>query len=222
VVAQAMVRDLARVRLGEQPGRGKARHVAGGPGVDQGGAAADRLLAGDAGRLCDQALVRWGESVADGLLALSQTKLILRGIADWKTLGAVSLVAAEYNRQMASVTQRRTEGHDFFAPGTLQRIGDPQHPALPHPVARWDSATATRTRVCWHSKSAAPSVHATDRFPIAISAETRARSFRLPVTAWNALLAPTALDGSLTLAGRPSRSTLASHRRGGWVQVGPS
>ncbi|HLI33276.1 MAG TPA: type IV secretory system conjugative DNA transfer family protein [Solirubrobacteraceae bacterium] len=65
-----------------------------------------------------QARVRWGESVAEGLLTLFQTKLILRGIADPKTLEAVSLVAGEYDRQMASATQGRTEGHGFFAPDT--------------------------------------------------------------------------------------------------------
>lgn len=65
-----------------------------------------------------QARARWGESVAEGLLTLFQTKLILRGIADAKTLEAVSLVVGEYDRQMASATAGRTESHGFFAPDT--------------------------------------------------------------------------------------------------------
>jgi type IV secretion system protein VirD4 len=51
-----------------------------------------------------QARARWGES-ADGLLSLFQTKLILDGIADTRTLEAVSLVLGEYDRRVISETR---------------------------------------------------------------------------------------------------------------------
>lgn len=50
-----------------------------------------------------QARVRWGDA-ADGFLSLFQTKLILPGVSDPKTLEAVSLVLGEYDRQLASHT----------------------------------------------------------------------------------------------------------------------
>src|SRR5579875_3455304 len=55
VVAQAMVWDLARTRLCKQPGVGDAEDATCRPGVDQAGVATDRLLAGDAAGLCEQA-----------------------------------------------------------------------------------------------------------------------------------------------------------------------
>jgi type IV secretory pathway TraG/TraD family ATPase VirD4 len=51
-----------------------------------------------------QARARWGEQAADGFLSLFQTKLILPGVCDPKTLEAVSLVLGEYDRQLVSST----------------------------------------------------------------------------------------------------------------------
>ena len=65
-----------------------------------------------------QAKARWGESTGEGLLTLFQTKLILNGIADPRTLDAISVVLGEYDRQLASRTDGRTEEHRIFHPDT--------------------------------------------------------------------------------------------------------
>jgi type IV secretory pathway TraG/TraD family ATPase VirD4 len=52
-----------------------------------------------------QARTRWGTETADGLLTLFQTKLILKGISDPKTLDAISTILGEYDRQTASHSQ---------------------------------------------------------------------------------------------------------------------
>jgi type IV secretion system protein VirD4 len=65
-----------------------------------------------------QARSRWGTEVADGMLTLFQTKLILNGIADPKTLEAISLVLGEYDRQLASHTAGRTLAHGLVEPDT--------------------------------------------------------------------------------------------------------
>jgi type IV secretory pathway TraG/TraD family ATPase VirD4 len=49
-----------------------------------------------------QARQRWGDPAADGLLSLFQTKLLLGGISDPRTLEAISLVLGEYDRQLVS------------------------------------------------------------------------------------------------------------------------
>jgi type IV secretion system protein VirD4 len=51
-----------------------------------------------------QARARWGDQAADGFLSLFQTKLILPGVCDPKTLEAVSLVLGEYDRRLVSST----------------------------------------------------------------------------------------------------------------------
>jgi type IV secretion system protein VirD4 len=63
-----------------------------------------------------QARKRWGENTADGFLSLFQTKLILNGIADPKTLEAISLALGEYDRQLVSHTLGRSETKEFFEP----------------------------------------------------------------------------------------------------------
>jgi type IV secretory pathway TraG/TraD family ATPase VirD4 len=61
-----------------------------------------------------QARGRWGEA-ADGFLSLFQTKLILDGIADSKTLEAISLMLGEYDRHVVSETTGRTHVDRFFS-----------------------------------------------------------------------------------------------------------
>lgn len=62
-----------------------------------------------------QARRRWGDSSADGFLSLFQTKVILNGIADPKTLEAVSLCLGEYDRQLVTHTLgRSTPEAGFF------------------------------------------------------------------------------------------------------------
>jgi type IV secretion system protein VirD4 len=63
-----------------------------------------------------QARTRWGDA-ADGLLSLFQTKLILDGIADTRTLEAISLALGEYDRQMVSHTTGRSQSEKLFFPG---------------------------------------------------------------------------------------------------------
>jgi type IV secretion system protein VirD4 len=66
-----------------------------------------------------QARERWGEGAADGLLSLFQTKLILSGIADPRTLEAISIGIGEYDRRLVSHTLGRTRPEKLLpAPGT--------------------------------------------------------------------------------------------------------
>jgi type IV secretory pathway TraG/TraD family ATPase VirD4 len=63
-----------------------------------------------------QARARWGVQ-ADGFLTLFGSKLILRGIADQRTLEAVSVMLGEYDRQVVSHTRPQTGlGDILFAP----------------------------------------------------------------------------------------------------------
>jgi len=66
-----------------------------------------------------QARARWGEHAAEGFLSLFQTKLILDGIADPRTLQAVSLALGDYDRQLVSYTRGRSHSEKLFpGPGT--------------------------------------------------------------------------------------------------------
>ncbi len=56
-----------------------------------------------------QARTRWGQDAADGFLSLFQTKLILTGIADARTLEAISIALGEYDRNMTSHTLGHSE-----------------------------------------------------------------------------------------------------------------
>jgi type IV secretion system protein VirD4 len=63
-----------------------------------------------------QARERWGEAAADGFLSLFQTKLILNGVADGRTLEAISLALGEYDRQLVSYTRGRSQTEQLFPP----------------------------------------------------------------------------------------------------------
>jgi type IV secretion system protein VirD4 len=63
-----------------------------------------------------QARSRWGQDAADGFLSLFQTKLILTGIADTRTLEAISLALGEYDRQLVSHTIGQNRSDEFFPP----------------------------------------------------------------------------------------------------------
>jgi len=63
-----------------------------------------------------QARERWGEAAADGFLSLFQTKLILTGIADSRTLEAISLALGEYDRRLVSYTLGRSQAEKLFPP----------------------------------------------------------------------------------------------------------
>jgi type IV secretory pathway TraG/TraD family ATPase VirD4 len=63
-----------------------------------------------------QARQRWGDAAADGFLSLFQTKLILTGIADSRTLEAVSLALGEYDRRLVSWTLGRSHSEKLLPP----------------------------------------------------------------------------------------------------------
>jgi type IV secretory pathway TraG/TraD family ATPase VirD4 len=65
-----------------------------------------------------QARSRWGDGVADGLLSLFQTKVILSGIADARTLEALSVVLGEYDRHVVSETHGQSRADELFTPYT--------------------------------------------------------------------------------------------------------
>jgi type IV secretion system protein VirD4 len=65
-----------------------------------------------------QARTRWGPHAADGFLSLFQTKLLLSGIADTRTLESVSLLLGEYDRHLISHTLGRSRPHELLAPHT--------------------------------------------------------------------------------------------------------
>jgi type IV secretory pathway TraG/TraD family ATPase VirD4 len=67
-----------------------------------------------------QARARWGDAAADGFLSLFQTKLILTGIADGRTLEAISLVLGEYDRRLVSHTLGRSHSEKLL-PGAGTR-----------------------------------------------------------------------------------------------------
>ena len=64
-----------------------------------------------------QARQRWGQQ-ADGFLTLFGTKLILRGIADAKTLEAMSQMLGEYDRRVVSSTRPQPSVLDFISTST--------------------------------------------------------------------------------------------------------
>jgi len=70
-----------------------------------------------------QARTRWGDHAAEGFLTLFQTKLVLPGISDPRTLEALSLVLGEIDRPMrtqsAGISHARTSG--WFQPTTTTR-----------------------------------------------------------------------------------------------------
>jgi type IV secretion system protein VirD4 len=80
-----------------------------------------------------QARARWG-GAADGFLTLFGAKLILPGIADTRTLEAISTALGEYDRQMVS-TSRGSSITGFLGP---------QQPATP---PRTRTVSTQRTRV---------------------------------------------------------------------------
>ena len=63
-----------------------------------------------------QARQRWGDAAADGFLSLFQTKLILGGIADSRTLEAISLALGEYDRRLVSYTVGRSQSERLLPP----------------------------------------------------------------------------------------------------------
>jgi type IV secretory pathway TraG/TraD family ATPase VirD4 len=70
-----------------------------------------------------QARARWGTH-ADGFLTLFGTKLILPGIADTRTLEAISVMLGEYDRQMVAHTRPHRSPVDWIGNPQEQRPRD--------------------------------------------------------------------------------------------------
>jgi type IV secretion system protein VirD4 len=120
-----------------------------------------------------QARARWG-TAADGFLTLFGTKLILPGVADQRTLEALSIALGDYDRRVASHT-RRPPTHGWFpetshtvstqrqrvlSPGEIANI--PAGHALHLRGVAWELLTLTPTHRCqpWRALTQLPSVEA--------------------------------------------------------------
>jgi type IV secretion system protein VirD4 len=87
-----------------------------------------------------QARARWGDT-ADGFLTLFGTKLLLRGIADHRTLETISAALGEYDRQVVSHTRARGGA----AAAMVSTIFDPSHRG--HHPRPTQTVSTQRTRV---------------------------------------------------------------------------
>jgi type IV secretion system protein VirD4 len=65
-----------------------------------------------------QARTRWGQDAADGFLSLFGAKLILNGIADTRTLEAISIALGEYDRDITSQSLGRSEPQEWLSEPT--------------------------------------------------------------------------------------------------------
>jgi type IV secretion system protein VirD4 len=61
-----------------------------------------------------QARTRWGTNAADGFLSLFGSKLILNGIADTRTLEAISTALGEYDRDTTAQTLGHSEPQEWL------------------------------------------------------------------------------------------------------------
>ncbi|MGA8745099.1 MAG: type IV secretory system conjugative DNA transfer family protein [Solirubrobacterales bacterium] len=61
-----------------------------------------------------QARSRWGIEVAEGFMSLFQTKLVLSGIGESRTLEGISLALGEYDRQVVSSTMGRSKTDEWL------------------------------------------------------------------------------------------------------------
>jgi type IV secretion system protein VirD4 len=65
-----------------------------------------------------QARSRWGDAQADALLSLFQTKLILSGISDARTIESISLSLGEYDREIVNQSIGKTEPQEWLSTPT--------------------------------------------------------------------------------------------------------
>ncbi len=63
-----------------------------------------------------QARSRWGTEVAEGFMSLFQTKVVLSGIGDPRTLEAISVALGEYDRRVVSSTHGKSESDKWLDP----------------------------------------------------------------------------------------------------------
>jgi type IV secretion system protein VirD4 len=115
-----------------------------------------------------QARQRWGAQ-AEGFLTLFGTKLILPGIADTRTLEAVSVTLGEYDRQMVSRSSQNVPGRWFpstghtvsrqrtrvLSPGEIANIAQGQALHLDGVLWEWVTLTPAHTSEPWRSLTSA-------------------------------------------------------------------
>lgn len=65
-----------------------------------------------------QARTRWGPDAADGFMSLFQTKTVLSGIADSKTLESISLALGEFDRDMVSQALGQSDPQEWLSAPT--------------------------------------------------------------------------------------------------------
>ncbi len=63
-----------------------------------------------------QARSRWGPDAAEGFMSLFQTKAVLSGIGDSRTLESISLALGEYDRKVVSSSLGTSESDEWFSP----------------------------------------------------------------------------------------------------------
>ena len=63
-----------------------------------------------------QARSRWGAEVAEGFMSLFQTRLVLSGIGDPRTLESISVALGEYDRRVVSQTLGTSESDKWLDP----------------------------------------------------------------------------------------------------------
>lgn len=63
-----------------------------------------------------QARSRWGADAAEGFMSLFQTKAVLSGIGDTRTLESISVALGEYDRQVVSSSMGTSESDRFLDP----------------------------------------------------------------------------------------------------------
>ncbi len=62
-----------------------------------------------------QARTRWGEAAADGFMSLFQTRMVMGGIADSRTLESISLTLGEYDRRIVSSSVGQSESDEWLS-----------------------------------------------------------------------------------------------------------
>jgi type IV secretion system protein VirD4 len=65
-----------------------------------------------------QARERWGDAAADGFMSLFQTKVILNGIGDIRTLESISTALGEYDRDTINHSLGRSDPQEWFSADT--------------------------------------------------------------------------------------------------------
>lgn len=65
-----------------------------------------------------QARTRWGDAAADGFMSLFQTKVVLNGIGDSRTLESISMTLGEYDRDTVNHSLGRSDPQEWFGTTT--------------------------------------------------------------------------------------------------------